>query len=427
MTNIIIIFICKIFSGLSRLLNLGNGSTWPGHIALKFNNNIINDILKTSQTKTIIIIGTNGKTTTAKLLETILQNNNYKVLVNSSGANLLNGVASALIDACSLNGVLTKDFVIFETDENTLSPIAKKVKPDFIIALNLFRDQLDRYGEIDTIAKNWKKALDILPEATLILNADDPQIAYLGINRKNKTFYFGLNNKILQKTTTQHATDSILCPNCFTKLSFKAYYFSHLGIWQCNKCHFKTPKPNITSLEFYPLMGIYARYNTLAAVLIAKIIGLDKKQISKSLKNFQPAFGRQEKLSYHNKSIQIFLSKNPTSFNQSLTTIIELGGKTVILALNDRIPDGTDVSWIWDVDFETILSKETNVFVTGDRVYDLALRLKYAGFFVHIKDDLKETLDIAVKNLDANETLYVLPTYSAMLEIRKTITGKAIL
>ena len=209
MLNSIIIISCKFISLISKKLNLGHGSTWPGHIALKLNPNFINQILSKSKTKVILITGTNGKTTTAKLLQAILEINGKKVILNSSGANLLNGIASTIILNSVLNGNLEADFAIFEIDENTLSQITKTVEPDYIIALNLFRDQLDRYGEIDTIAKKWKEAYAKLTKTQFILNADDPQIAFLGNNLKT-AHYFGLDSK--GNNITQHASDSILCP-----------------------------------------------------------------------------------------------------------------------------------------------------------------------------------------------------------------------
>ena len=190
--NLLILSFGKLFSKLSKSLNLGHGSTWPGHIALKINKNFINDLLQKSRTKIILVTGTNGKTTTAKLLQTIFEENNQKVFLNSSGANLLNGIASSLILNSSFSGKLNFDFAIFEVDENTLPQITQILEPDFIIALNLFRDQLDRYGEIDTIAKKWKNAYGKLSKTRFILNADDPQIAYLGENLDSRTHYFGL-------------------------------------------------------------------------------------------------------------------------------------------------------------------------------------------------------------------------------------------
>lgn len=428
MTNLFLILLGKTISFLIRFLNLGNGSTWPGHIALLINKNFITDLLNVSKTKTVFIIGTNGKTTTAKFIQTILKYKGLRVLINSSGANLLNGVASTLIIQSSLGGKVDKDFAIFEIDENTFTQIAQIIKPDYVIALNLFRDQLDRYGEIDSISKRWKETLDKL-DSTLILNADDPQIAFLGKNSK-KTYYFGLEGKELESSVLEHASDSLLCPNCGNELNFECYFLSHLGKWKCEKCGFKRPKLNLFQFQYYPLIGTYAIYITLAAVLFSEKIGIEKKDIEAALREFVPAFGRQEKIEINGKKVQFFLSKNPTSFNESLKTIGALSPKNLLIILNDRIPDGTDVSWIWDVDFENLIKKDTTLLLSGDRVYDLALRIKYAGIdrqMYKTIENLEEAIMFGLEKTDSSNTFYILPTYSAMLDARKILTGKKIL
>lgn len=424
--NLLIILFGKLFSFLSKLFNLGHGSTWPGHIALVINPNFIKDVLGKSNLKIILIIGTNGKTTTSKLIQTVLQNNNKTVLLNTSGANLINGVASSLILSGNLLGEIDKDYAILEIDENAFPQIVEKLTPNYIIALNLFRDQLDRYGEVNAISSKWKKVVDKLKSTTLILNADDPEIAFLGENTKN-VYFFGLEDKSLQTTKLQHASDSLLCPKCNTKLIFSKYYFSHLGIWECKNCKLKRPTPDIASFKYYPLTGTYAIYDTLAAVSLARLLKIKDDDILLSLKKFKPAFGRQEKIKFNDKNIQIFLGKNPISFNESLETIKNIGGKNILIVLNDNIPDGLDVSWIWDVDFETILGKDMTITVSGTRKFDIALRLKYAGFFTHIADSLEEALVKLTNELDENEKLFILPNYSAMLETRKILTGKKIL
>jgi len=427
MTNFLIILFGKLFSFLSKRANLGHGSTWPGHIALKLNPQFINQLLRNSNTQIILVTGTNGKTTTAKLLQTILESNGRKVILNSSGANLLNGIASSLILSSNLNGKLSKDFAIFEVDENTLPQITNVLEPDFIIALNLFRDQLDRYGEIDTIARKWKEAYANLTKTRFILNADDPQIAYLGDGLKN-IHYFGLDIK--GSSIEEHASDSILCPRCGKRLHFVSHYFSHLGDWSCQNCGFTRPFRETVKDIFYPLTGTYAIYDIQAAVLVSKLIGLTKKQINQGLKNFQPAFGRQEILQIDGKPIQFFLSKNPTSFNESLRTIANQHANNLLIILNDRIPDGTDVSWIWDIDFETLIKKGMNLYLAGDRVYDLALRIKYAGTVIpdaNIFGNLSKAISKGVNATRNGDTFYILPTYSAMLEARKILTGKKIL
>jgi|GEM_PF-171261 len=563
MLNFFLILFGKLFSKLSQLLNLGNGSTWPGHIALTFNKKFIADILQSSNTHVIVIAGTNGKTTTAKLIRTALEANGQSVLQNQSGANLLNGIASTILLNTNALGRLEKDFAIFEIDENNLPLLLKQITPDYLVLLNLFRDQLDRYGEINSIAGKWQQAISVIAKknpswhsrqvpqspkdtqnqkgllrsfvarndgekTTLILNADDPQIAYLGMKINNKKFsslfegenqgegsqvekseiltcYFGLNQTKNHETSPDHAADSTYCPNCGEKLIYTAITYSHLGNWHCTHCKLTRPTLNLSDFLFFPLIGQYNQYNTLAAALTLQQIGLDKKSIVAAFKDFHPAFGRQEKIIYKNKKIQLFLSKNPTSFNQSFATIQQLarhpqssrhssppaGGEefhrtldsktksldsclrgndiynaNILFILNDRIPDGRDVSWIWDTDLDG-LENFKRIFIAGDRVYDMGLRIKYKlgkysprshvsgkrsrltgeriqnrnndpgqarnkislNGIEHVKtfENLKTAIDTAVEETPANETLFILPTYSAMLDARKILTGKRIL
>lgn len=431
--NLFLILFGKIFVFLSSFLNLGSGSTWPGHIAIKNDKNFIKKILtKNQKLKVILIAGTNGKTTTGKLIQTILEKNGERVFQNDSGANLINGVASSIIKNSSVFGKLNYDFAVFEIDENSMPLVLDSIDSETIILLNLFRDQLDRYGEVNIVANKWKKALSMIDKKTiLILNADDPKIAYLGNGIRNKVKYFGVRG-VSQEI--DHASDSGYCPKCGNKLDYKFVTFSHLGDWICKNCELKKPKTDIENFEMYPLSGIYNKYNTHAAVLTARILGFPDYKIARALKDFKPAFGRQEIIEYKNKKIQIFLSKNPASFNQSLATINDLKARNLLIVLNDRIPDGRDVSWIWDIDFESNLKNFKNISVSGDRVYDIALRLQYTNnesritnHGIKVYEKPIEAVDSSLKNIRPKEILYILPTYSAMLDLRKILTGKAIL
>jgi lipid II isoglutaminyl synthase (glutamine-hydrolysing) len=430
MLNIALIVLGKVLSKISKLLNLGSGSTWPGHITLSLNPNFIKELTaKNSELKIILVAGTNGKTTTSKLIRTILEKDNNKVFQNEAGANLLNGIASSLIFNSNLSSKINKDYAIFEIDENTLPLILKEiVKPDYIVILNLFRDQLDRYGEVNTIANKWREALKRLDERTsLILNADDPQIAHLGQLKNVNAQYFGINPKNAT-SKTQHASDSTYCPNCNSKLTYEAVYFSHLGTWKCTKCMFIHPRGTFNLAPFYPLAGAYNEYNVNAATLLSKKIGLNENTINLALREFAPAFGRQEKIKVDGKNVQILLSKNPTSLNESLRTAFEAKIKDILIVLNDRIPDGRDISWIWDVDFEDFSLKFNRITVSGDRTYDMALRLKYAEYKnVEAQENLSGAINNALSKISKNETLCILATYSAMLETRKVLTGRKIL
>lgn len=425
--NIFLTLFGKIFIKLSRILNFGDGSTWPGHIALKINKNFVKNSLNNSKIKLIIIAGTNGKTTTDRLVTSIIRESGKSYLQNKAGANLLNGLASTIIKGSNLTGKLKQDYLIFEADEFALPHILRETNPNFLIILNIFRDQLDRYGEVTTIAETWRKSFKKLTnETTLILNADDPLVASLSGSLKAKTVFFGLNDEN-KKEIIKHGADTIYCPHCGEKLDFETVFFSHLGDWNCRSCKNKRPKIDLSKLTHYPLPGTYNKYNCLAAALFAKEEQIDEKIIIKAFKSFTPAFGRGEELKYKGKKIRLFLSKNPTSYNESLETALELGGKNFLFVINDNIPDGLDISWIWDINFSEYLNKDLNVGVSGSRVYDIALRLKYDEQFTHVFEEIEEAIEKMINNLEKDETLYILPNYSAMLEARKIITGKKIL
>lgn len=424
------------------LLNRSAGATWPGEIALRIDPGIIKRLLKG---KTVILVaGTNGKTTTAKMIETILKTAGKRVKRNTSGANLDNGIASILISD-TFGGTPKSDVFVFEVDEATLPVLLRSVTPTALVLLNLFRDQLDRYGEVDTIAVKWQEALSRLPKTVkIVMNADDPHLVSLAKALAAETEYFALDDPSLYLPAMQHATDTIYCPQCGTKLTFGGVYFSHLGKWACGRCGLYHPEPAVIASDFdSPLEGVYNKYNTLAAALTAHILGLPDDTIREGLKRFTPAFGRQEELVFQGKAVKILLSKNPTGFNESIRTVLASEKKgPLLLLLNDRIPDGTDVSWIWDVDFEVLSGYPYPIIVSGDRVFDLGLRLKYAGLDEkpeagnrnpdknHILFETVQEPDTAVGKaigcVEKNQTLWILPTYSAMLDVRKVLTGKKI-
>ncbi|MFH0863692.1 MAG: Mur ligase family protein [Candidatus Gottesmanbacteria bacterium] len=432
MKKLLSIWTGKLLYIFSNIFKIGSGSTWPGHISLMIEKNIIPILIDQLRQGVIIVGGTNGKTTTTKMISEIMKYKNIRVIKNDSGANLINGIASTLVNSCNWIGKINADWAIFETDEATLSILTTIFTPKIIIILNLFRDQLDRYGEIDIITKKWQKALDDLPRSTtVILNADDPNVALLGNDLDAKTLYFGLNEPHLYLDKVQHAADAIYCPRCGKKLIFEGFFFSHLGHWYCLNCGAKRPDPSLSQCKS-PLRGIYNKYNSLAATLTAKTLNIKDKEINKALQNFEPAFGRQENFEVDDENVKIILSKNPAGFNESIRVLEEFPGKkkTVLIVLNDRIPDGRDVSWIWDVDFENITNYADNLICSGDRTFDLGLRIKYADFNINkllIDANLNKAIKTGLKKISEGETLYVLATYSGMLEVRKILIGHKLL
>ncbi len=244
---------------------------------------------------------------------------------------------------------------------------------------------------------------------------------------KARAVYFGLRDSQFTTDTSQRAADSIYCPKCGERLAFKAIAFSHLGDWECKYCGLKRPKIEDRKFTIYPLPGLYNKYNILASLQLLKQVGLTEEEIEESFIKFKPAFGRQEIVEYKKRKVQLFLSKNPTSFNQSYETIKSLKATTLLLVLNDRVPDGHDVSWIWDADLPGIKSFK-HVLISGDRAYDMALRVKYEGAKnFQTFEDLKEAINTGIGLVEREETLFILPNYSAMLESRKILTGRKIL
>ncbi|MEC4805010.1 MAG: Mur ligase family protein [Jaaginema sp. PMC 1079.18] len=434
--------IAKSVTTVVKTLRLGAASVLPGEIARRIYANPLPFLFAQIERGVILIVGTNGKTTTALLLRKILESQGLKVIHNETGANLINGLITALLNQANLVGSLTADYAILEVDENILPLLLKDCQPQYILGLNLFRDQLDRYGEVDTISQRWRNAIAPLPNDTVIvLNADDPTLSYLGQNLPQNVSFFGLNEPDLYLEKIPHAVDSIYCPSCGAALHYQGIYLSHLGDYNCPNCDFQKSPTALNSQEWPQiLIGVYNKYNTLAAGLLAQIIGIKRPAIETTIKNFKAAFGRAEELTVQNKHIRILLSKNPVGMNETIRAVkdIKKQGKasTCLMVLNDRIPDGTDVSWIWDVDVEVLVAVGGTIVVSGDRVYDMALRLTYSqdnldpvenNCKIIIKQDLHEAVATALAQTPVGETLHILPTYSAMLEVRQILTGRKIL
>ena len=432
--------IAKTVTGIVKLFKLGAASVLPGEIARRLHPHLLNVLAQQFKEGLIFVVGTNGKTTTSLLLKDILVNNGYQVIHNSTGANLINGLITCLVTNSNLWGVLSADYGILEVDENILPLALKECQPSHILALNLFRDQLDRYGEVDTISYRWQNAIASLPEDTyIIVNGDDPTLCYFGQNLPQQVLFFGLNEPELYLEEIPHAVDSIYCPKCGTSLNYKGVYLSHLGDYDCPKCDFTKNELSINSQEWSQiLIGVYNKYNTLAAGLTAQTIGVSKDIIDDTINNFQAAFGRAEELTLKDKKVRILLSKNPVGMNETIRAVNDIkqinASATILIVLNDRIPDGTDVSWIWDVDTEKIVASGGNIVVSGDRVYDMALRLTYSldkltgsNLNLIVQEKLTDAVNKALELTPPQQTLYIIPTYSAMLEVRKLLVGREIL
>ncbi|WP_193193712.1 MurT ligase domain-containing protein [Nostoc sp. MG11] len=427
--------VAKSVTFLVRLLRLGAASVLPGSIARRIEPRLLQLLSQQVKNGVILIAGTNGKTTTALLLCTILERKGYRIAHNSTGANLENGLMTALIENTNLVGTLDVDYAILEVDENIVPKVLTPLQPQIILCLNLFRDQLDRYGEVDTISKRWTKVISTLPAETVVIpNADDPTLSYLGQQLPQRVLFFGLNEPKHYLEAIPHAVDSIYCPRCGHSLDYQGVYLSHLGDFTCPSCGFSKSKPTLESREWQQiLVGLYNKYNTLAAATAAIELGVDEATIRDTINNFQAAFGRAEDLVINGKRVRILLSKNPVGTNETIRVVTQSTDNTTLLVLNDRTPDGTDVSWIWDVDTEKLVERGGTLVVSGDRVYDMALRLRYSekstptNLNLIVEEDLKQAIATALEHTPENETLHILPTYSAMLEVREVLTGRKIL
>lgn len=440
------IFSAKMLYFFSRLFSAGRGSTWPGEIALRIRKDFVRRVAERNrQLKTVFVIGTNGKTTSSKLLAHVLRKSGTGVFSNDSGANLLNGVASALIKHANLSGRINEQAAVFEIDENALPHVVRQIRPSAILALDLFRDQLDRYGEVDAITARWKKVFAELPAGTiLVLNGQDPAIFYLGQNAPHlSVHYFGLPKETLYEKSAALDADSVFCPNCSARLHFSALAYSHIGIFRCPKCGLDNSRSSedLSEKMENPLRGLFNRYNLSGAMLAAEaVFGISPVKFARFLEGFRPSFGRQEKIEYQGRNFILQLSKNPVGFNRSLDLLEDAREpvENVLVILNDNIPDGRDVSWIWDVEFERLIARAGRIWVSGLRAYDLAVRLKYAVREVFVPEEWHETAEkkiLVEENMDKmlekimqaskpGDTINVLPVYSAMLALRKKLSGK---
>jgi UDP-N-acetylmuramyl tripeptide synthase len=393
----------------------------------------------------VVITGTNGKTTTARLISWLLEGAGHKVVSNRAGANLIFGATAAALESADVNGRLRADWGVFEIDEASLPRAIDEIQPKVAIVLNLFRDQLDRYGELESIAKRIEEALMHLPEGSAaLLNADDPRVAEIGLNLSNAPTWFGLDDSDVAVRELPHAADARTCPRCGSSLVFDAVYVGHDGVYHCPNGDFARPTPEITATQIVlngfdslamnvgdrrlelPLGGLYNAYNVLAAFATGVTIGLDPSFITQRLLDFRAAFGRQERMEFRGRNLNLVLSKNPAGFNETLRTAVDLAkGNSFLIGLNDRKADGTDVSWIWDVDFERLKAKATVVVPAGNRAHDLAVRFKYADIdATPPQTDAGRALDVLVKETPEGGTAHLLCTYTAMLDLRAELVRR---
>lgn len=445
------IIIGKIILGLNRFTGSG-GSALPGLIIEKIYPNFLVRVSKKSFSKGIILVtGTNGKTTATKMIANVLDQAGVSYLHNRAGSNLTRGIISAIIEKIKVNGRVPLGLGLFEVDEATLEDVITKLNPSIVVITNLFRDQLDRYGELDKTVKKFTVALEN-SKAKICLNSDDPLVAGLSVHIKDRSriVFFGVDDTSQEAMSDENIIDATTSPVSSSKLIYSKRYYGHIGIYRSENKDFIRPVPQIRLTKMVssaksksnfeisafsqkaeitiPLIGLYNIYNSLAAISALKLLDfIDNDDIKMGLKNVSPAFGRMEKINYCNRDMHLLLIKNPTGFNQVIQTFILPNPQTkLLIIINDNYADGRDVSWLWDSAVEKLSSHRSKIIVSGARAYDMGLRLKYAGVkdFV-IEPDTNKSLARLVNDTKIKEKVFVLPTYTAMLDIRSKLVKKA--
>jgi UDP-N-acetylmuramyl tripeptide synthase len=429
---------------LSRLAGAGGGTTLPGKLLWKIDPTAVDRLAARLPLGSALVSATNGKTTTAALAASILEPR-VRLAHNRSGANLVSGVASTLLEAPR-----GTELGLFEVDEGALPEVALRLRPRAVSLGNLFRDQLDRYGELELVAERWRSAVRSLPAGTkLVVNGDDPQVGDLARERPG-SLVFGLDDPRHAHSELQHAADSKYCVRCGTPYVFAAAYVGHLGDYRCPSCGHARPALGVsaraielhgldrTSFELVTpegarrvelaLPGLYNVYNALAAAALALALGASLDEIGRGLERAGAAFGRFERIAVDGRTLLMLLIKNPAGANEVVRTLVAGGAPALaVVALNDAIADGKDVSWIWDVDFEPLLAGLERLVATGDRAAELALRFRYGGLDpgrIEVVPELERALDHGLELTRAGGELVVLPTYTAMLALRKIVAGR---
>ena len=436
---------------LARRAGRGGGTSLPGKVLIRLEPHAIAELSSRLSRGCAVISATNGKTTTASMAASILERAGIALVHNRAGANMAGGVASTLLSAARSRGQIKGELGLFEVDEFWLDRLTAELEPRALLLGNLFRDQLDRYGELDTIADRWSAVTRSLPAGTqLALNADDPLIADLGRGIDGVT-YFGVEDASVAMPEMQHAADSKHCRNCGAAYIYDAIYLGHLGRYRCPSCGAQRPRPAIAAEQIVldgtrgasfrlrtpggsvdvrlPLPGLYNIYNALGAAALCLGLGVSPDQIVAGLEAVRAAFGRAETVRIGDAELRILLVKNPAGANEILRTLALEGSELDLLGiLNDRTADGRDVSWVWDADFEVLAPHVRQLTCAGTRAAELAVRMKYAGVPVQrlsVVHELGAALDGAVAARSTGSgTLFVLPTYTALLELRDLLAAR---
>jgi lipid II isoglutaminyl synthase (glutamine-hydrolysing) len=435
---------------LSRRTGRG-GTSLPGKLLLRLEPDAVASLSGRLSNGSAVISATNGKTTTAAMVASILERGGRTLVHNRAGANMAGGIAGTLLEAAGPRGAIAGDTGLFEIDEFWLDRLVPQIRPRALLLGNLFRDQLDRYGELDIIADRWAGVVAEAADTTLVLNADDPLVADLGRSRApGSVVYYGVEDPAMALDGMAHAADSKHCRRCGAPYHYDLIFLGHLGQYHCDACGATRPTPSVAAEQVVldglrgarvrlrlpsatvdvtlPLPGLYNVYNALGAAALTTALGASPEDIVAGLAAVSPAFGRAETVRIADRDLLLLLVKNPAGANEVLRTLaLEPGEHDLLAVLNDGIADGRDVSWVWDADFELLAGRLRRVVCSGTRAAEMAVRLKYAGVpeeRLVVQPALSTALDSAVA--DGSGRLVAIPTYTAMLELRRELVGRGI-
>lgn len=406
------------------------GVTMAGKLALKMDPDILKDLAGQVREKIFVVCGTNGKTTTNNLLCSALEAEGKKLVCNHTGSNMLMGVAAAFVLAAKWNGKLDADYACIEVDEASTVRVFPHFQPDYMVLTNLFRDQLDRYGEIDITMKLLNQAMKMAPKMKVIVNGDDSLSAYLAMESGNDFVTYGISEQVFTDEDSHEMREGRFCKKCGARLEYDFYHYSQIGVYHCTHCDFKRPCIDFDAshiqmkhgLEFdvegrhiaADYRGFYNIYNILAAYSAARTGGLELKNFDRVLKEFNPQNGRNEVFHIQGCRVLLNLAKNPAGFNQNISAVMEdKENKDLIIAINDNAQDGIDISWLWDVDFDRFRSADIkSITVSGIRCEDMRLRLKYVDISSELIPDIKTAIEKRIR--EGSKNLYVLVNYTAL-------------
>ena len=448
--------IARATGAVSRISRRGGGTSLPGKLLLRLEPKAIAELGAQLDRGSVVVSATNGKTTTARMIATVLAQADIETVHNRAGANMPGGVATALVQHAPRGRIEGSRLGLFEVDEAWLGTVASELEPHTVVLGNLFRDQLDRYGELERLADEWAEVVArTAGRTTYVLNADDPMVADLGRDRegrrRERIAFFGVEDRSQALPALEHAFDAKHCRRCGAMYEYAAAYLGHLGDYACPSCGNKRPEPSVaaTRVELHgmsgasvsiatpagplelalPLPGLYNVYNALAATATCLELGIAPETIVRGLESSAAAFGRAERIDVHGRELAILLIKNPAGANEVFRTL-RSGGEPELdlwITLNDGIADGRDISWIWDADFELLADVVRHVTCSGTRAEELALRLKYAGLDdarVELAPALEDGLDRSLAAGNGGPPLYALPTYTALLELRELLAAR---